>query len=339
MGFISCRAPRPGAVAWILVGLALASNAAAQTTVELERGRSLFRQALSLEVAGDWAGALSRLENVSRIKMTPQVRFHQARCKEHLGRLTEALGDYRLAEYEASQANAVELADIRKARQELEIRVPRLVVRLSRELANSSVEVDNIAIGDSRLGKEIPVDPGEHLLVVRTVDGQSFVRRVRVAETTVEEITIEPPVGFVPLTPQAGRTPPPATRSAYVDANLAHRPPLWAWISGGVGVAGVVGASLLWYIRERAIDDLNNGCDPNNVCPLSLKSTQTRGEWASVAAPIAMSIGLAGLGVATYGFLAPSSRGTTFGSTSSSRIRLNIGCDTHSAGVGVAAAF
>ena len=339
MSLYSDRTSRVGVIVWLLVGLAFSNPATAQTSTELERGRNLFRQALSMEVAGDWAGALSRLESVSRIKMTPQVRFHQARCKEHLGRLTEALGDYRLAEYEAIQSNAAEVGEIRGARQELEIRVPRLVIRLSRELTNSSVELDGIALGDSRLGKEIPVDPGEHQLAVRTPDGQSFVKHLRIAETTVERVTIDPPVGFVPIRSTTGTSSTGGTQPVYADANSHTRTATWAWIAGGVGIAGVVSASVFWYLRERAIDDLNNGCDSNNICPTNLKSTQSRGEQVSVAAPIALSIGLVGLGLATYGFLVPERKSIATSSASSPSVRLNVACDTHFAGVDVAGAF
>ena len=217
--------------------------------------------------------------------------------------------------------------------------MPRLAIRLSRELTNSSVELDGIAIGDSRLGKGIPVDPGEHQLVVRTPDGQSFVKHLRIAETTVERVTIDPPVGFVPVGSTSGTTSTSGSQPLYLDANSNTRTAAWAWIAGGVGIAGVVSASVFWYIRERAIDDLNNGCDSNNVCPTNLKSTQSRGEHVSVAAPIALSIGLVGLGLATYGFLVPEHRSIAASSTSSSNVRLNVACDTHFAGVDVAGVF
>jgi len=338
LGFFPSRALRLAVVA-LSIAIATTGIALAQSASELERGRSLFRTALSMEVAGDWAGALSRLEQVSRIKTTPQVRFHLARCKEHLGRQTEALGDYRLAEYEASQVTAVELGEIRQAREELEIRVPKLVVTLSDRLVDATVELDGIALGESKLGKEIPVDPGEHQLVVRTADGQSFVKRARVVEATIETIQLEPPAGFVSGRPPDKysnlRNPWPNT----FDSNSGRHAPSWAWIAGGVGIAGAITAGVFWYVRERAIDDLNNGCASHNICPTSLKPTQTRGEQASVGAPIALGIGLLGLGIATYGFLSIEHKTTTVDSRSALKLRLNLGCDNHFAGANVAATF
>ena len=335
MGFIVTRAFRAGVVVCMVVTCAAASDAWAQSPSELDRGRNLFRQALSMEVAGDWAGALSRLDAVSRIKTTPQVRFHLARCKEHLGRLTEALGDYRMAEYEAARLNVAELGDISRARQDLEVRVPKLVVTLSPSLNNSTVELDGIVLGVSGFGQEIPVDPGEHQFVVNTPDGQSFVRRIRVSETSVERVQIDAPPGFVQRTPGINRRP-----QALEDNLESSHPPTWAWIAGGIGAAGVVTASVFWYVREKAINDLNEGCYANsNICPLSLKATQSRGETASVGAPIALGVGVVGIGIAAYGFLAPRHNKPNTASGSGKQLHVNVDYGSHFAGVNVTGAF
>ncbi|MEZ4376632.1 MAG: hypothetical protein R3B07_37860, partial [Polyangiaceae bacterium] len=102
-------------------------QAVAQSKDDLAKARRLFRQGLSLEAAGDFAGALAKFDEVAKVKLTPQVRFHMGRCKEELGRLNEALGDYRLAEYEAREAGAKELPEISAAKEKLEARVPKLV--------------------------------------------------------------------------------------------------------------------------------------------------------------------------------------------------------------------
>ena len=287
-----------GAACWITIS----THVFGQTASELERGRDLFWQALSLEAGGDWAGALARLQQVAQIKVTPQVRFHLARCKEQLGRLTEALGDYRIAEYEASHANATDLMEIRQARQNLERRVPKLVVSLGSELADATVELDGIAIGDSRLVKPTPTNPGDHLLTVRMPDGQSFVKRITIIEGATAKILLTSPPGFV-YQPNRIRLM-PATSFNRVSAPSADssRVPTWAYLSGGIGAAGIVSASIIWYVRSKALDELNAGCSSDNVCPTSLRGTQKRGETASVAAPIALGIGVVGLGAAAYGF-------------------------------------
>jgi tetratricopeptide (TPR) repeat protein len=319
-------------LALVLLGVT-AKPACAQTTAELERGRDLFWQALSLEVAGDWAGALSRLQQVAQIKMTPQVRFHLARCKEQLGRLTEALGDYRLAEYEATKVNAAELNEIKAGRQSLERRVPKLVVTVSPALIDATVELDAIALGSIRLGKPTPIDPGDHMLLVRLPDGQSFVKRIAVVEASTTRILLTPPPGFE-YQPTQHKAPevPPNTAQKVSAAEI----PTWAWVAGGVGATGLVSASLLWYMRARAIDDLDGQCNSASNCPPNLRSTQSRGEAFSIAAPIAFGVGLVGLGTAAYGILR---RPSPEAGPGSRRVGVSFRADQQFAGVRLSGAF
>src|SRR5690349_5526477 len=102
---------------------------AAQSQDDLERARNFFREGLSLEAAGNWAQALAKFREVGKVKLTPQVRFHTARCNEQLGHLNTALGEYKLAEYEGGQQNIPELPAITQARTSLEARIPKLVIR------------------------------------------------------------------------------------------------------------------------------------------------------------------------------------------------------------------
>jgi len=320
----------------LLVSLAMPTvPARAQTTAELERGRDLFWQALSLEVAGDWAGALSRLQQVAQIRMTPQVRFHLARCKEQLGRLTEALGDYRLAEYEATKVNAAELNEIKAGRQSLEKRVPKLVVNVSPTLVDATVELDAIALGSIRLGKPTPIDPGDHMLLVRMPDGQSFVKRITVAEASTTKVLLTPPPGFE-YHPTTQPKPLELPAVALVQQRTAAGVPTWAWGAGGVGATGLVSASLLWYLRGRALDDLNGQCNSSGNCPPNLRDTQSRGEAFSIAAPIAFGVGIVGLGAAAYGFLKQPQPEAAPGSR---RVGLALQADRQFTGIRLSGAF
>ena len=71
-----------------------ARPAAAQSQDDLEKARNLFREGLSLEAAGNWNSALAKFREVGKVKLSPQVRFHTARCNEQLGHLNTALGPF-----------------------------------------------------------------------------------------------------------------------------------------------------------------------------------------------------------------------------------------------------
>jgi hypothetical protein len=63
----------------------VAPVAHAQSQDDLDRARNLFRQGLSLEAAANWAAALGKFQDVARVKLTPQVRFHIARWYRAFG--------------------------------------------------------------------------------------------------------------------------------------------------------------------------------------------------------------------------------------------------------------
>ncbi len=288
------RASRP-AKAEAATGAPASTGVSGRATTErgtsdaaaLEQARQWFREGLSLEAAGDWSTALARFEQVAAVKLTPQVRFHVALCKEKLGRLTEAWGDYRIAEYDAEAAGAPELELIRQSRVALEARVPRLTVVLQGASAGATVRLDGVALGQASLGQPMAVDVGEHELVVTLSDGRELRRSVSVAEGANERTVIEVPAA----------APPPIVVGPAPIAERSSRIKTRTWILGGAGVAALGGAGVLWYLRGQAIDDLDKGCR-GSVCPESLRSTQNKGEAYSLWAPITAGVGVAAVGVA-----------------------------------------
>jgi hypothetical protein len=267
----------------------------AQSAQDLDRARTLYRQGLSLEAAGDWAGALAKFEDVARVKLTPQVRYHIARSKEQLGRLNEALGDYRLAEYEAQQAEAKELAEITRARQELEVRVPKLVITRGKGAESARVELDGVELGEARVGKEVNVDPGPHRIVAKVAAG-SFEQTINVAERESKSVELVPPSDL------GKHSAPPPSPEPAAEAEVSTTPvetgrsPL-PWILGGVGAASLVASGVFYMLRRSAESDLVDGCN-GDVCPERLRDTQDKGETYTTISRVTLGVGVVGIGVA-----------------------------------------
>src|SRR5262245_59504464 len=84
-----------------LVGLSLTAGSAAHaqqpSKAELDQARVLFQEAVALAAANNCAGALVKYKLVLKVKSTPQIAFNIAECEERLGKLVEALGNYRIA--------------------------------------------------------------------------------------------------------------------------------------------------------------------------------------------------------------------------------------------------
>lgn len=294
---------------WLLVlfCLCLTLTGRAQSDADLVQARKLYAQGLTQEAAGDWAGALQTFEDVARIKATPQVRFHVARCKEQLGRFNEALGGYRMAEYEAEQAGPKERAlvdEVKKARESLEAKIPRVTIVRGKGADSIRIELDGVVLGDTQIGQPITLDPGPHVLTGVVQPGKSFKRTltlaqgddVRVALDVPDELTTSPPRAAPEPAPPREKPPEPAP-PAGAPADVPAQPSSSAmpWIIGGLGVASL-GASVVFYTqRKKAEDELEQGCI-GRTCPDTLKSTQQRGETYAALSGVALGVGIVGVG-------------------------------------------
>ena len=282
--------------------LAASGGAWGQAESDLVRARKLYSQGLTQEAAGDWTGALGSFEDVARIKVTPQVRFHIARSKEHLGRLNEALGGYRLAEYEAAQGGAKEqeiVDEARKAREALEARIPKLTIERGKGADAIKIELDGVALGDAQIGKEITVDPGPHVIVGVISPGKTFQKKVGVSEGDAVHVTLDVPdetAGPGAASPEPA-TPEPKTVAApdQPKPTAVEQPSYVAPILfGGVGLVSIVVSVFSYQKAKDAEKELDAGCI-GRKCPDTLRDTQSRGETYTAVGGISLGVGLASL--------------------------------------------
>jgi hypothetical protein len=200
----------------LIVGLGVAAvpvSARAQDPVPdssaeaLKRAREQFGQALALQTAGDWAGALALLKEVAAVKSTPQVRFNMALCEEKLGKLVAALGDYELAAADARAEKADQVAEEVEGRLEaLRQRIPKITVKRGAGAEAALVVVDGVSLGDQVIGTPMPTDPGPHTVEATAPGFKSFRKSVRVGEQQSEtvEIVLEAEPAPPPVTGAAG---------------------------------------------------------------------------------------------------------------------------------------
>jgi hypothetical protein len=119
-------------------------------------------------------------------------------------------------------------------------------------------------------------------------------------------LVAEPP----PPRPAAPAEPPRAPPSIVVERSSAL-----PWALGGVGVAGVVGAGVLFALRQDIKGGLGDVCR-DGKCPSPEDDRIARGELYGALSLLSLGLGIAGLGAATYVFL---DEKATAGSASSRR--------------------
>lgn len=275
----------------------VAPTAAAQSQDDLERARNFFREGLSLEAAGNWAQALAKFREVGKVKLTPQVRFHMARCNEQLGHLNTALGEYKLAEYEGGQQNIPELASITQARQALESRVPKIIIRRGKGAELARVELDGVDLGENQIGQPFSIDPGPHRIIAKLPGEKEFRYAAFVKESETTEVELAPPVGDEAAADQPSK--PAVGGDKGVTTEQVKKSSALPWIIGGVGAASLVGSGVFYILRSGAKSDLDSGCRADGVCPKSLEDTQSKGELYSTLSLVTLGVGVVGIGVAT----------------------------------------
>lgn len=311
------RAGRAGSIALVLA-VAGASSAFAPRVAfaedrspgELTAARELFAHGLALEEKGDWAGALADFERVATVKATASVRFHLGLCLEHLGRGVEALDQFeRAVDMSAAGADedgkrlhqraAAHVATLRAA-----LPVVRLVVPPGAGLA-----LDGRAISPAIAAAGVRVDPGRHTITV-TAEGHAPERReIEVAATAA---------GATPLTLTLELGPPlPPPEPPVVRTELRER---WVpWVSGGVAVVALGGASAFYALRAQTISDLDGLCGAGRAsCPPSARPTYDRGRTYASAGNVLLGVGTTaavfGLGWLVFGPRAPVSASVGLGS-------------------------
>jgi len=277
--------------AWLAVASALCGvtpTARAQDTVELKQARAQFQQATELEQAGNWTAALQAFREVGQVRMTPQVRFHIAVCEEKLGRLVAALGGYELALAEADKVNPDFKGEVDENIGKLRARIPKLVIQRGDGAASAAIELDGVALGQSSVGVEVPLDPGPHAVTAKAPNRKAFETNVVLAEqeTTNLEVVLEE-------LPPDMRTP--------AGAAIPDKPPskLVPFVIGGVGVASLVGSGVLFGLRQGTLSDLEAACGPDGKkCPRAQQSNYDDLKFYHYGAQVTLGVGVAALGTA-----------------------------------------
>jgi hypothetical protein len=272
-----------------LAVLAGQAPAWAQDAAELKKARAQFQQATELEQAKNWTAALQAFREVGQVRMTPQVRFHIAVCEEGLGRLVAALGGYELALADADKVGPDFKGEVEENVNKLRARIPKLVIERGAGANAAAIELDGVAVGDSSVGVEVPLDPGPHAVTAKAPNRKPFEASV----TLTEEETTRLEVKLEELPPELVRTgtgaPPP------------EKPPskVVPFVIGGVGVASLIGSGVLFGLRQSTLKELEDACGPDGKhCPQSKLSRYDDLKFYHYGAEVTLGVGIAAVGTA-----------------------------------------
>jgi hypothetical protein len=237
----------------ILLAFEVRSAGAEPTAAEVQVARRLFEQATRDEEAGRWEAALQKLRNVERIKVTPGVVFHIAVCEQNLRRYLEALDELGRSEELARERNdGSVLALVPARRAELESKVAQLRVVLRGDATETTVLVDGRELSHAALGLDVPLNPGEHRIIVQRPQGPELVRKVMLepGQRRTEELDLSFAV-------EAPSVPVPMSRSESAprrdDAKSSVAKQIVTYSSYAIALAGV--GTGIFFLTEAADHD------------------------------------------------------------------------------------
>ncbi len=231
----------------------VAPAARAQSRDQAAAAQVLFDEAFALAEAGRYAEACPKFEESQRLDPGMGTQFRLAECYEKTGRPASAWSTYLEVVQAARRAGIPEREAAALARaQALEPNLPRLSITLSPGAsATPGIEVrrNGALVGRQLLGKPVPVDLGEQVILASAPGMRPFQARVVATGGQTRDVVV----------PALVAAPRPAAPPAPGDGGSTMRAA--GVVVGGIGLAGVAVGVVLGLRAQATWDDALARCD------------------------------------------------------------------------------
>ncbi len=269
-------------------GYAFAQPQSSATAVKM--AQDLVEQGRAFGEQGKWGEALDRFQRAAALshKTSPQLAFYVGFAEARTGKLVAADVDLRRAIDLAHDANNAAVAKAAEAElPDLEARTPALTITIRGATTPASLQVDGSVLGVVALGNPMPLDPGDHTVVVQFAGGQ-VTKKVSLVERQRLTLPIDPSEAAGGTTPPPPPAPPPT--EAHVVAPPPAAPPPAATNapapapsdgSGrkkaslalvGVGGAALVTGGIFYLLSRSAYSPVSDACKGGGTCNLPSNS-------------------------------------------------------------------
>lgn len=276
---------------WAFFATALAASSVSSFARADDHAQAAFDEGLAAMKAERFDVGCPKLAESYRLDPLPGALFTLAECEVRWNRVLSALRHYETyldrfekmgADERARQRGRDKVAMSQAAA--LRPRVPRIIVRIDGGVPpGGSVSVDGKLLAASAVGVPVPVDPGDHVVVLRRPGAADESSRVTVEVGTERVVALRG--GAV-----ADATPLEETPR---DATSASRPPRTGWILLGVGAVALVGGGVSSLVALQNKSDVDAHC-LDRVCDAQgLAAVDRARTWGWVGT------GLLGVGVAS----------------------------------------
>lgn len=288
------------------IGFALVLSLSASTSFAQhpETAESLFREAREDMKRGEPQQACPKFEQSYRLAPAIGTLLNLALCEEQLGRIATAWK--KLHEFVAMVPEGdARLPFAKQKISELAPQLPKISIHLGGD-GEGTIQLDGIELGGGR-EMIVPVDPGEHTLVVTTRTGEREETRITLARSEQRDVLLVFPQP--PPEPASSRTSEPSllvepaahpggTQVGSAGAGRrANTERTLGYVVGALGIAGVLtsGGFGLAAIHEQGI--VHRHCTDYRCADQEGADAARAGARYQTAADVAFLSGVLALGV------------------------------------------
>jgi hypothetical protein len=227
----------------------------------------LFKEGVTAMAKNDWVAACEAFAGSNDADPSPGTEINLGVCNERQGKTATAWGWYRTAAGLAEQRSSRDRAELaRKEADRLEPKLRKLVVVLKDPTAGITVTRDGASLPNATIGREIPVDPGEHVIEASAKGKETYKTTVRLQPGPgVDRIEIPalvdspaaaaaPPATALPKGGEAGYPPEPQ-RDGSTQRTIGYV----------VGAGGIVALIVAGTLEILAIDVRSKQKDAQNT--------------------------------------------------------------------------
>lgn len=307
--------------ALVVVCLSVTLPALAQNRAAADALFNAGRDAMTL---GDYELACRKFAESNRLDRAVGTLLNLGNCEDKRGRLATAWLRYAEALEMLSESDPRH-AFAQRAVEELEPRVPRLIVDLAPDAPSGTRVHRNRQPIDDVLGAPVRLDPGTYSIVVEAPQHEAQLYEVELASGDVKRLQVRPGVRL-----QLEEDPPPvgAFRAPPTTPPPARKVNPLGYVFGGLGAASGLTALTFGALTFNEWLTIKDECPaPDDCSAKGYKASQAgqRYEYLYIGFGAAAALSL---GAATYFFLsdgedesAPRIEAGQFGPTTGVRIR------------------
>ncbi|SRR6266498_5166113 len=309
----------------ILACIATIASAASAQDSSASQAQSLFERGRESMKNGQLQDALRDLTESHALDPKPGTLLNMSLCEEKLGRLIKAgLHLREFLGWTALDDDRRELAS--RHLRDIEQRMPHVTLRLDKKSASGTmVQIDGAKVDSGTLDVPLPLDPGEHILLLTRTDGMERRTAFQIKERQdllqiVEWIDAPDTRG---LSASSTTTQPNSTnaRQASVDATEGHggTARIAGIVLATIGVAAAIGTAVSAFEVLKDKREVEQHCDARGCDADALEAASAGKTWSAVGTATGITA-MVGMGAGAYFLFFASSKSKAGMSPTSSRL-------------------